>query len=63
MEGLGTSLRFYYSIEVTAFQKWYYVRSILSKKPKDLVRGIFSVVVDRSFLLNFMLGNVGEFRL
>lgn len=55
----------FYNIEVAAFQKWYYVGSILSKKPKrkDLIRGIFSVAVDRSFLLNSMLGNVGKFRL
>lgn len=60
------SLRlFFYNIEVAAFQKWYYVGSILSKKPKrkGLIRGIFSVAVDRSFLLNSMRGNVGKFRL
>lgn len=46
------SLRlFFYNIEVAAFQKWYYVGSILSKKPKrkGLIRGIFSVAVDRCF--------------
>ena len=34
-----------------SISKWYYVGSILSKKPKrkGLIRGIFSVAVDRCF--------------